>query len=73
MYTVEKTYCTCHPETCCCFDYELVLNGNFVAGSDDRAALEEIAAKMNGAAEETSDGSCPQCRFTHADDEPCQL
>lgn len=47
LYTVETKWCSCHPETCCCFSFELLLKGEIVAVGDDRVALETIASKMN--------------------------
>jgi hypothetical protein len=76
-YHVEKIRCQCHPETCACFDFELLLNGSFIAASDDRDALEQIVATMNSASasqEATqSERHCVVCDATTGFTSPLNL
>lgn len=44
--TVEKTRCGCHPETCCCGDYTLRINGRYVACGSQKN-MREIADAIN--------------------------
>lgn len=49
MYEVKRIRCDCHPETCCCHDFELVLNGERMASANDEHALKIIAETLNWA------------------------
>ncbi len=46
-YTVERTYCDCHPETCCHFRYSLLEDGKRIQTSDDKEYLQGLADKLN--------------------------
>lgn len=47
-YTVERNYCNCHPETCCCDTYILKENGKYYLSSNDKQKLVDLAQKLNG-------------------------
>lgn len=47
-YTVERNYCDCHPETCCCDTYILKENGKYYLSSNDKQKLVDLAQKLNG-------------------------
>lgn len=45
QWSVEYNYCKCHPETCCCSPYKLLLNGEFISsGSEEGMNL--LAQKL---------------------------
>lgn len=46
--TVAENQCNCHPETCCCYPYRLLIGGEFVA-SGSRERLENLADAVNWA------------------------
>ena len=47
-WTVERTGCGCHPETCCCEDWGLYApNGSWVVGFHSREDAEQLARELN--------------------------
>ena len=33
---LTKKHCKCHPETCCCNDYEIYINDEFICSGFDK-------------------------------------
>ena len=47
-YTVHKTHCNCHPETCCCFEWEVITpSGDPHSGYFYRYVAQEVADALN--------------------------
>lgn len=46
-YTVERNYCDCHPETCCCDTYVMKEDGKYYLSSNDKQKLIDLAQKLN--------------------------
>lgn len=49
LYRVIRTHCNCHPETCCCSNYQIVLNNKPISNGGDRTALEALIDLANSA------------------------
>jgi len=47
MYELIKTTCICHPETCCCEDYQILLDGKAVAKTSDYFAGLSLVQRAN--------------------------
>ena len=41
-FKIERHYCKCHPETCCCDDYDLTYNGEVLARHLNKSKLEKL-------------------------------
>jgi hypothetical protein len=46
-YVLTEARCDCHPETCCCQRYRILLDGLVVAHGTDWQALRELVIKAN--------------------------
>ncbi|MCL5018161.1 MAG: hypothetical protein M1416_00125 [Candidatus Pacearchaeota archaeon] len=47
VYTLDKNYCKCHPETCNCFDYAVYENGVKYFTLNDKIKGEHIVKALN--------------------------
>jgi hypothetical protein len=49
MYKLEVNRCDCHPETCCCAPYRIVIEGSdtVVATGDGKAQLTRLVQAAN--------------------------
>ena len=46
-YSYERNYCSCHPETCCCHGYKIMLDEEKIATAFDKEAAEKLVAHLN--------------------------
>lgn len=52
---VQRNSCTCHPETCCCREYGLLVGFEVVA-TGDREGMEKLASLIRSNSAESSGG-----------------
>jgi hypothetical protein len=46
-YTLETMYCNCHPKTCCCPKYAIMLGMDIVMSTDDYVRAEGFCGMLN--------------------------
>ena len=46
-YHYERNYCNCHPETCCCHDYKIMLGREKIATAFDEKAAIGLVSRLN--------------------------
>jgi hypothetical protein len=61
-FEIKPTRCDCHPETCCCPDYTLFLDGKRLVRDSDKENLEQIV-KIGETAIKHTKKACAEAVF----------
>ena len=70
-YSLERTHCNCHPETCCCDDYVIFLNENNnyirIASGNEKQELERLVNLANNSFGDTQNLNLEDGRYWSPD------
>ena len=51
-FVIERNRCDCHPETCCCPEYNLLMDGVVISRNSNRQELQRVIDRIKEFADE---------------------